>query len=653
MSEDGSNRHLEPRKSFKVWSETVIGRCRTWTDEQLETGGALALVYGKFIAVWREKESALAANQLNSILLQNASNEVRTPLHAIVNYLELALDGDVSKDVRENLVRSQAASRSLIHVINDLLDLTRTERGQELFLQDPFDLPTTITEALAVHKAEAERRGLSLDVVENPTGTPACLLGDRAKIRQALSNCVSNAMKHTRQGGILVEWGELADADVEDALEKKADSIRIGISITDTGVGISEARLEAMFREFEQVSTTGDEIGQVEPQGATVGLGLAVVARIIRNLGGQLRVESKLGEGSKFTFVLPFRLPSEEDYRPRLTGNDSSQSGTETDSSRTISALGSRTATTGSTSLTRSNSQGSGASRDSKGSIDSLISAMSSTMLSPGNLHRKPVLDKNHSFGSQQSGHSSGSPTSGARRRHSLQGEIEVTSSSVPLRAVKIPQEFNVAAEQRSIERTALNSSDAPSEHDASSGRPAILRRHSSLPEAPAVHAVQQRQPSSTTDQRRRSALEKQRAIRAAAESQKFSPTHMSEYVKPPSTDDEDAISPLRILVVEDEPINRMILQKRLNKDGHEVVSVNDGVEGVRAIEQDSNGFDLVLMDLLMPVSLFYFHGHILSVTDVSTCVYRSWAVSKRRAKSGSGRKKTRRHMRSFGPVPS
>lgn len=82
--DDGGSRSLEPRKSFKVWSETVVGRCRTWTDEQLETGGALALVYGKFIAVWREKESALAANQLNSILLQNASHEVRTPLNAII-----------------------------------------------------------------------------------------------------------------------------------------------------------------------------------------------------------------------------------------------------------------------------------------------------------------------------------------------------------------------------------------------------------------------------------------------------------------------------------------------------------------------------------------------------------------------------------------
>jgi hypothetical protein len=385
------------------------------------------------------------------------------------------------------------------------------------------------------------------------------LLGDRAKIRQALGNCVSNAIKHTRQGGILVEWGELADADVEDALEKKADSIRIGISITDTGAGISEARLESMFREFEQVSTTGEEIGQVEAQGATVGLGLAVVARIIRNLGGQLRVESKLGEGSKFTFVLPFRLPSEEDFRPRLTTNDS---GSRTDSSRTISALGSRTATTGSTSLTRSNSQGSGGSRGSKGSIDSLISAMSSTMLSPGNPHRKPVLDQHHSYTSQHSVNQApssptlersrrrhsiqGELTDPSRRRQSVQGEIEVTDSSVPLRAVKLPQEYDFDIDSSASRPAALTSANE-AVGSLVAERPGVMRRHSSLPEASAMAS----KPVPLTDQQRRDAIENQRAVRAATESQKLSPTHMSEYVKPKQTDNEDAISPLRILVVE------------------------------------------------------------------------------------------------------
>lgn len=180
-------RPLEPRKSFKIWSETIIGKSRAWTDEEKETASVLCLVYGpsehslrmqellltcfhrrlpgKFIAVWREKESALAASQLTNLLLQNASHEggldrrLGTTLRAneliplcsygqsarlstrssstlslqdrrpirgtdiphAYSYLELALDGPIQGEVRDNLVRSHAASKSLIHVINDLL----------------------------------------------------------------------------------------------------------------------------------------------------------------------------------------------------------------------------------------------------------------------------------------------------------------------------------------------------------------------------------------------------------------------------------------------------------------------------------------------------------------------------------------------------
>lgn len=162
----------------------------------------------------------------------------------------MALDGSLEEDVRENLTRSHAASRTLIHVINDLLvrihhfmvfssqlilfsiqDLTRTERGNELFLQDPFDLPSSINDAVAIHRAEALRRGLTLEVTENPQGTPSIVLGDRGKVKNIIANVVANAVKHTDIGGISIEWGELVDGDIEDALNHKKDSIRIGISM--------------------------------------------------------------------------------------------------------------------------------------------------------------------------------------------------------------------------------------------------------------------------------------------------------------------------------------------------------------------------------------------------------------------------------------
>jgi len=97
---------LDPRKSFKKWSETVEGTCRAWKDEELETASVLCLVYGKFISVWRQREQAIQHNAMNKLLLSNASHEVRTPLNHIINYLELALDGPLDTDTRDNLSKS-------------------------------------------------------------------------------------------------------------------------------------------------------------------------------------------------------------------------------------------------------------------------------------------------------------------------------------------------------------------------------------------------------------------------------------------------------------------------------------------------------------------------------------------------------------------
>jgi signal transduction histidine kinase len=190
-------------------------------------------VYGRFISVWREKEDALRQSRLKTLLLQNASHQVRTPLHQasslafsagrhrkltlfpslqIIGYLQLALDDDLSPEVRRNLSNSHAASRSLVHVVNDLLELTQASApGQDLFSQDPFDLPSTIEEAISMYRTEVEQRGLSLEVIENPSGTPSTLLGDRAKIKTIITNVVGNAVEHTKKGSILVEWGELPD----------------------------------------------------------------------------------------------------------------------------------------------------------------------------------------------------------------------------------------------------------------------------------------------------------------------------------------------------------------------------------------------------------------------------------------------------------
>ncbi|PSS37031.1 hypothetical protein PHLCEN_2v1070 [Hermanssonia centrifuga] len=309
-SEDGEGKtSLEPRSSFKIWSETVAGRCRAWTDEHLETAGVLALVYGKFIEVWRQKESALQTTKLTNILLSNASHEVRTPLNHIINYLELALNGHLDFETRENLSQSHAASKSLLFTINDLLDLTRLESGQETSFSEPFNLHNIVNEATSIYRNEAVRRGLNFDL--DMSQCPKNVVGDAKKIRTVVANLTANALKYTNNGGITVK----CQAFEEPVGLRNPGNVAVEIIVSDTGCGISPDKLESIFREFEQVEVTPPP-PPASPQTQGLGLGLAVVARIVEQLGGQLRVDSQVNVGSRFSFLIPFAMESDTTSSP-------------------------------------------------------------------------------------------------------------------------------------------------------------------------------------------------------------------------------------------------------------------------------------------------------------------------------------------------
>ncbi|KAF9013357.1 hypothetical protein BDQ17DRAFT_1386916 [Cyathus striatus] len=311
----GTKATLEPRTSFKIWSETVAGRCRAWTEEQLETAGVLALVYGKFIEVWRQKESALQTTKLTNILLSNASHEVRTPLNHIINYLEMALNGPLDLETRDNLRLSHAASKSLLFTINDLLDLTRLESGNETSFNEPFDLHFAIEDATTIYRKEANRR--SIEFLLDLENSPTVVVGDSKKIRTVVQNLTANALKYTTSGSIKVSCKPFEEPE---GLRSSNQTV-VEIVVADSGCGIAQEKLDSIFREFEQVESS-------EPRSTTdagVGLGLAVVARIIEQLGGQLRVDSKVDEGSRFSFLIPLSLSMEpESERPATPGSQHS-----------------------------------------------------------------------------------------------------------------------------------------------------------------------------------------------------------------------------------------------------------------------------------------------------------------------------------------
>jgi len=308
---EGTEGYLEPRKSFKQWTEQIVGRCRDWSEEEAETASVLCLVYGKFIDFWRQKEAALQNSQLTRLLLANSAHEVRTPLNAIINYLEIALEGSLDPETRENLIKSHSASKSLVYVINDLLDLTKTEEHKSLFKEEVFDLHHTLREATNPFIGDAKRKKIEYSVAIG-SDIPQEVLGDHRRIRQMLSNLVANAVQHTAEGSVTICAWKVPQQSHQNRCE-------IEISVEDTGSGMTSEKVDALFQELEEVSSQqeataqnlldqGSSESKAAPPRQALGLGLAVVARTIRNMDGQLRLKTEQGKGSSFIIVLSFVL---------------------------------------------------------------------------------------------------------------------------------------------------------------------------------------------------------------------------------------------------------------------------------------------------------------------------------------------------------
>jgi signal transduction histidine kinase len=309
---EGSEGYLEPRKSFKTWSETVIGKCREWPEEKTEIAAALCLVSGRFIEVWRQKQAASQNSQLNRLLLANSAHEVRTTLINIINCLEIAMNGTLDQETRDNLSESHSASESLICVIDDLMDLTKTEEGDEFTRDKIFDVRDVLREATEIFAGGARSKNITYDVTVH-TGFPIQVAGDARRMRRAISNVEANAIQNTSEGGVSVEMS---------IASREEQNVEIEICISDTGTGMDPEKLDALFRELEQVQTEGEKPmkGPTDSNKAftesleseescTLGLGLAIVSRTLRSMNGQLRVKSEESKGSRFVLVFPLGIP--------------------------------------------------------------------------------------------------------------------------------------------------------------------------------------------------------------------------------------------------------------------------------------------------------------------------------------------------------
>ena len=590
---EGTEGYLEPRKSFKMWSETVVGRCRQWTEEQIETASVLCLVYGKFIEVWRQKEAAVQNTQLTRLLLANSAHEVRTPLNAIVNYLEIALEGTLDPETRDNLSKSHSASKSLIYVINDLLDLTKTEEGQHLIRGETFDLPQTVQEATDMFVNDAKRKNLDYEVMHNP-GVPQMVLGDQRRVRQAISNVVANAIQHTSAGSVRVEtW----------LVHSEGSRAEVDIAVQDTGVGMSTKKLDDLFRALEQVHTSGDL--ETPPESATpdgqsitqkpnsaLGLGLAFVSRIVRNMNGQLRLKSEEGKGSRFVIQLSFDLP-ESTSRPTskhievLRSGESADSGGEQPPQTPpidegeVMLVRQSSETTKSATPTRPTNEL--ARQDSKDSV-----------------HSTRSFNSLKSFKSGSSAKSEADRLIDAMQEPHMVGSVHGGSAAASdLESAKLAKSATSVSGFGSPRLGRRNSSQSRSSMDMTYGaiRPKVGEAIVTDQATP-IKPVRVPGPQDTAVSTAPSTSKSRSAGRAsfdigAAASGSSSPAAPTAPSKPDG---------LRVLVAEDDPINSKIMQKRLEKVGHDVHHTVNGEECAMAHGAEGACFDVVLMDMQMPI---------------------------------------------------
>ncbi|KAH8707515.1 hypothetical protein GQ44DRAFT_763612 [Phaeosphaeriaceae sp. PMI808] len=580
---EGTEGYLEPRKSFKTWSETVTGKCRDWTEEEIETASVLCLVYGKFIEVWRQKEAALQNSQLTRLLLANSAHEVRTPLNAIINYLEIALEGSLDTETRENLARSHSASKSLIYVINDLLDLTKTEEGGSLIKGESFDLKATIKEATDMFRGDAKRKGIGYEVIEYP-GLPQFCLGDQRRVRQAISNIAANAIQSTTEGSVTVEVYVAAMPD--------KNHVDVEVAVTDTGIGMDAKKLDQLFYDLEQVhseTTTMLEDAlipnpkQIEKKNrkTVLGLGLAVVARIIKTMDGQLRIRSEEGKGTRFVVQFPFDLPDSEGTTG--TNADEAAAGPPTPQPHTPSLRstdGERTMIAPSLSRNASEDHKSESRVMRRSSADSLKSKTSLRSFKSGSSHKSDVdrlidaIQEPHMVGRIPQG--TQSPTA-----HSLRPSLTKRNS--------IDSDQSPRIRSKSLEHLEGRTSLQPHQRNATSKIAGEEQIESSGVPLKAVRMPDEGFSLTEAGPERGSILGE---IRNEPQKITASPENLTA-------------EHMRVLVAEDDPVNSRIVKKRLERLGHDVYLTVNGEECASAFGDKPQNFDVVLMDmqrLKMPI---------------------------------------------------
>jgi signal transduction histidine kinase/CheY-like chemotaxis protein len=240
------------------------------------------------------RDAAEAASQAKSAFLANMSHEIRTPMNSIIGFAELALNGNVPPKTREYLNNISESAKSLLQIINNILDISKIEAGKMKLENIPFDLHDIFAYCQAVIAPKAAEKGIKLYCYAEPS-IGKKILGDPFRLRQALINLLSNAVKFTNIGTVKLLASIVSSDDT---------SATIHFEVKDSGIGMETQQIDKVFEPFIQAD---DSI--TRKYGGT-GLGLAITNNIIAMMGGKINAESTPGVGSKFDFDLKFETIS-------------------------------------------------------------------------------------------------------------------------------------------------------------------------------------------------------------------------------------------------------------------------------------------------------------------------------------------------------